>query len=247
MNQTPYEIMTAHRSIRAYKDQPIAEHDLNEILEAAIHAPSSINGQQFSIIVVKDPKKKETLAALCGNQPWIAKAPVFLVFVSDYQRVAAALKEQNLPFENIQSIEATLVGAVDCGIAFSNAMTVAESKGYGIVPIGSVRRDPQAIIDLLDLPEYVYPIVGMCLGVPAEDPALKPRFPEEMMIHRETYRVASQEERAAYDETVRSYMDERTKGQDVRTWSETVGAVYSKVYFPEVLPTLKKQGYTNEK
>lgn len=242
-----FDTIKKHRSIRKYKDRDVKQEDLDKILEAAQLAPSSINGQQWSIIVVKNDETKKQFAELTGGQEWVAKAPVFLVFVADYYRAGIALKKEGKEFKNIQSIEATMVSAVDVGLAFSNAMNVAEQLGYGIVPIGAVRRDPDKVIELLDLPELVYPVVGMCIGVPDEDPMVKPRFPKEAMIHQEKYNRDLDDAVDEYDDIMRKYMDKRTDGEDIRGWSEGIGGTYSVVYFPEVYGTLKKQGFKNDK
>lgn len=242
-----YQLMTNHRSIRKYKEQEIPKTDLDKILNAAIHCPSSVNGQQFSIIVIKDKAKKDKIAELAGGQQWIAQAPVFLVFVADFYRVSQALKERDVVFANGESIENTLVGAVDCGLAFGNAMNMAESMGYGIVPIGAVRREPIELIEMLQLPPYVFPIVGMCIGVPDEMPMLKPRLPMEVMVHEETYHKDNQELIDQYNQIIKEYMTKRTDGQDVRDWGHGVSSVYKKVYYPKVKEALNQQGFTNVK
>lgn len=242
-----YEIMKNHKSKRKYKGQDVDENDMEKILEAARLAPSSINGQQWSVIVVKDEKKKKEFAELTGGQKWIEDAPVFLVFVADYYRTAIALEKENKEFKNIESIEAIMVSSVDVGLAFSNAMNMAESMGYGIVPIGAIRRDPEKVIELLDLPKFVYPVLGMCIGVPDEDPMKKPRFPIKAMVHKEKYNRDQEVLVDEYDETIENYMEERTEGQDVRNWSQGVSGTYSTVYFPKVYDSLKKQGFKNNK
>ena len=242
-----YELISNHVSIRKYKNEGIKEEDLNKILKSTQFAPSSINGQQWSVIVIKNEETKKKIADLAGGQKWIAEAPVFLVFVADYYRTALALKKENKEFKNIESIEATMVASVDVGIAFSNAMNVAESMGYGIVPIGAVRREPMEIIKLLELPKYVYPILGMCIGVPDESPMKKPRLPEEAVIHKEKYNKYLEVLINQYDNTIKEYMNTRTQGEDIRTWSKGISSIYDKVYFPKVYPTLKEQGFTNDK
>lgn len=242
-----YEVISNHTSIRRYKDEDIKEEDLNKILKSTQFAPSSMNGQQWSVIVVKDKETKRKIATLTGGQKWIEEAPVFLVFIADYYRTAIALKKENKEFRNIESIESTMVASVDVGIAFSNAMNVAESMGYGIVPIGAVRREPMEMIKLLDLPKYTYPILGMCIGIPDENPMKKPRFPEEAVIHKERYNKDLDDLVDRYDETIKKYMDIRTQGEDLRTWSQGISAVYDKIYFPKVYPSLKQQGFINDK
>lgn len=236
-----------HRSIRSYTGEDVKEEDLKAIIESAILAPSSINGQQWSIIIVKDEEKKKKLAELCGGQPWIEKSSVFMIFLMDYYKIAKKMEEKGLVFENATSIESIMVGSVDVGIAFSNAMNVAESLGYGTVPIGAVRREPQEIIDMLELPKYVYPVLGMCIGVEEGNQAVKPKLSYEAKVSVDVYNRNTDKFIDEYDEIIREYMKERTNGAQINSWSEGVSNIYSKVYFPKVRGTLKNQGFTNEK
>lgn len=238
-----YETITNHKSIRKYKEMDIPKEDLHKMLNGVLHAPTSMNGQQCSVIVVKDKAKKEKLAELTGGQEWVAKAPVFLVFVADFARVAKAMKKDGVDIEITNSIESTLVGAVDCGIAFSNVMNLAESMGYGIVPIGAIRNYPQEVIDMLKLPKYVYPVVGMCIGVPDEEIDVKPRFSFDTIIHEEEYKEIEDEEIEKYDELIKEYTTKRTNGMDTRNWSKVIKRFYSCVYFPRVAKTMKDQGF----
>lgn len=242
-----YETTKNHKCIRKYKDEDVKKGDLEKILDSARHAPSSINGQQWSVIVVKDNENKKKFAELAGGQEWIEDCPVFLVFVADYNRAAIALEKEGKEFKNIESIEAIMVSSVDIGIAFSNAMNVAESLGYGIVPIGAIRRKPKEVIDILKLPKYVYPILGMCIGVPDENPMIKPIFPKEAMVHNEEYNSDQESLVDEYDKTIEEYMSERTNKEDVRNWSKGISRMYSTIYFPEIYKTLKDQGFKNNK
>lgn len=235
-----------HRSIRNYTGEAVKEEHLDMIIRSAIHAPSSINGQQWSVIIVKDQKKKDEIAELTGGQEWISKSAVFMIFVIDYARIAKEFEKKGVAFENIRSVEAIMVGSVDVGIAFSNAMNAAESLGYGIVPIGAVRRKPKDIIELLELPQYVYPVLGMCIGVESGEQAMKPRLPYEAYVSVDRYEPVSEDILAAYDKEIKEYMIERTGGKDDTSWLDRVTSVYSKVYFPEVYGSLREQGFKNE-
>ncbi|MDP6884673.1 MAG: nitroreductase family protein, partial [Rhodospirillales bacterium] len=76
-----------HRSIRLYKDVPVSEEALDLILEAAQRAPTGSNMQSYSIIVVDDSDRRETLCGLCADQRFIAECGVFLVFCADMSRL----------------------------------------------------------------------------------------------------------------------------------------------------------------
>ena len=242
-----YETILNHKSIRKYKEEDISKEDLHKLLNSVLHAPTSINGQQCSVIVIRDKNKKEQLAELTGGQEWVAKAPVFLIFVMDFARAAKAMERQNVEIKITESVEATLVGAVDCGIAFGSMMNLAEAMGYGIVPIGAIRKEPEKVIEMLNLPKYVYPVVGMCVGIPDEEAEVKPRFEFDTIIHEEEYKPISDEEIDRYDEIIKEYMTEKTNGQDTRNWTEVMNTFYSYIYFKEVKSTLEKQGFENKK
>ncbi len=244
MNSTIESILN-HRSIRSYSDQEINQAHLDLILECAQAAPSSINGQQMSVIVIRDKETKAKISELAGGQAWIKQAPVFLLFVADFYRAKLAADKAGESLVIAGNMEGTLVGSIDVGLAMGNTIAAAESLGLGTVCIGGIRKSPQEMIDLLGLPDYVYPMVGLCVGHIDQDnvPAKKPRFPKEAVLHTETYNTNIQDIINTYDQTIYSYMSERGEGQDPHDWSHFIAHVYKNVYFPEVSTTLKKQKF----
>lgn len=242
-----FDLISRHRSVRKYKDENVNEQDLNKILTAAQYAPSSINGQQWSIIVIKDKEKKKKLAELAGEQEWIAQAPVFLVFAADYNRASIAAAKQNKDLIITQSVESVMVSCVDVGLAMQNSISTAESLGYGTVPIGAMRREPDEVVRLLGLPKYVFPIAGLCIGVPGEEQSQKPRLPQEAVIHYESYNEDLDKHIDAYDATISEYIRKRTGNSMSRTWSEGIMKSYDMVYYPKVYQALKNQGFENNK
>lgn len=237
-----------HRSIRNYLNKPIEDEKLDAILQCAQAAPSSINGQQMSIIVIKDQQTKDQIAELTGGQKWISETPVFLVFVADFYRAKIACDKYDKELVITNNMEGTLVGSIDVGLAMGNTIAAAESLGLGTVCIGAVRRDPAKMIELLNLPEYVYPMVGLCVGYFDTDtaPAKKPRFDKEAVIHTETYNHDLFELVNSYDETIKNYMAERTNGKEVHDWSSHIANFYTQVYFPLVSGTIRDQKFLCE-
>ena len=140
-----------------------------------------------------------------------------------------------------------MVSSVDAGLSMQNVITAAESLGLGIVPIGGIRKSPDEIIDLLQLPEYTYPIVGLSLGYPADNSAIKPRMPRESYRHDEVY---NKEKMSAiigkYDEDLSIHLKHIGREQEI-DWSNQTMSAYQYVYFPKVYPSLRKQGFKNEK
>ncbi len=237
------KLLKNHRSIRSYTDEPVSDEQINEIITAAQAAPSSIHGQQITIIGVKDKEKKAKLAEYAGNQPYIDQAPIFFVFCMDYNRAKIAAELNGVELVITEGVESVIVGSTDAGLAMGNAIAAAQSMGLGIVPIGGVRKDPQAVIDLLELPENVFPVCGLVVGHPAGESAKKPRFPKEVFYHEDAYNHNLKDSIKEYDEFMSDYMSKRTGGQESRNWSQTISGFYKQIYYPNVHPTLMKQGF----
>lgn len=238
-----YNTLTNHRSIRNYIDQPVSDQDLRMIIESAQAAASSINGQQVTVISIQNPKTKSKIAQLSGNQSWIEQAPVFLLFCADFYRAKIAAKLNGEQLVVTDSAESIIVGSTDVGLAMGNAIAAAESLGLGIVPIGGVRRQPFELIELVGLPEYVFPVSGLVVGHPADTSDKKQRLPQAAVWNKETYNTDLQGLIKQYDEEVSVYMGKRTNGKETRNWSQTVSSIYNRIYYPLVRDMLEKQGF----
>lgn len=245
MNETIKTILN-HRSVRSYKPDPIQDNQLDLILQSTQMAPSSINGQQMSIIVIKDQNRKEQLAKLSGNQRFIAEAPVFLVFCSDFYRAHLACEKNGTTLKVTDSLESTLIGSIDVGLAMQNAINAAESLGLGTVPIGSIRNHPEEVSRLLGLPEFVFPMCGLVIGRPNDIPNRKPRLPRKAVIFEEQYDPNIRELIDQYDETMRQYMLDRTKGESDRNWSVNIAQKYGQSSTRDIRPAMAKKGYHNQ-
>ncbi len=236
-----------HRSIRSYLNKEVSEKILDEILLSAQSMPSSINGQQTSVIVVRDTDKKAKISELAGGQPWIAEAPVFLVFVMDFYKTYLAGEKTDNPQVIHESVEGSMVGTFDAGLAMGAAIIAAESMGLGIVPIGGIRNNPEELIKLLDLPQYTYPIAGLVVGYAENNSKKKPRLPLETFKHSDKYnKEVLKPAIDKYDEEMDIYLKEIHRDQEVN-WSNQTSGVYKSVYFPKVYPTMKSQGFKNDK
>jgi FMN reductase [NAD(P)H] len=236
-----------HRSIRSFLDKSIDDEIIDEILKSSQAMPSSINGQQTSVIVIKDKDTKAKIAELAGGQPWIESAPVFLVFVMDFYKTNIGAMKNNLNQIIHESVEGTMVGTFDAGLAMGGAIISAESLGLGIVPIGGVRKNPSEIIKLLGLPEYTYPTAGLAIGYPKDNSRKKPRLPLNTFKHEEKYKVDGLKESIdEYDKNMETYLSEI--GREVEgNWSKHTSGIYQYVYYPEVYPTMKQQKFNNDK
>lgn len=219
MTSETIEIIQNHRSIRKYLDKKIDEEILKELFTSAQSASSSHNVQAYSIVVVKNQDKKEKLSELAGSQAWIKECPVFLVFCADLYRLKIACEIRGEDYA-LDGIENLIVGVADTALAAQNVLVSAESLGLGGVMIGGIRNDSQGFVDLLKLPKYVIPVMGMCLGYPDQDPLKKPRLPQYTVVHEEEYNtdsiVKGLEE---YEKISSDYYKKRTNGEKDKGWT----------------------------
>ncbi|MEA4826400.1 MAG: NADPH-dependent oxidoreductase [Clostridium sp.] len=241
------KVIKNHRSIRNYLDKQVSEEIINILIEVAQSAPSSINGQHTSVIVIRDKEKKAKIAELAGGQPWIGTAPVFFTFVGDFYKAKIAAEKVGKNLIIPESVEGILVMAVDIGLAMQNVITAAESLGLGIVPIGGIRNNPDEMIKILNLPEYTYPIVGLAIGYPADCSEKKPRMPKEAFRHDEIYDKEKLPKLIdEYDDILRDYLKRIGRAEEIN-WSEQTMKFYQYNYFPKVYPTMKMQRFNNDK
>ncbi|WP_078409948.1 NADPH-dependent oxidoreductase [Priestia abyssalis] len=240
--------LTNHRSFRQYLNTPVNKKELDAIIHAAQSGPSWIHGQQVSVIIVKDSARKKRLAELCGHQDHINQAPVFLIFCADFHRAKLASEIEGVSFEVADDADSLLVGAADVGIALANAIAAAESLGLGTVPIGGIRRSPLEVIEFLQLPKYVIPISGLCIGYGGNDPGLNPRLPKEAFYHEETYNENQMDMLQHYNETMAEHRNKTTNGKSDANWTERIAGFYSRSHYnnayPDVPRMLQQQGFT---
>ena len=247
MRNETVDLLQSHRSIRKYTDKPISKELVEEIVTSAQWAPSSHHVQAYSIIVVDDQEKKKILSEVAGSQKYIAECPVFLVFCADFYRLSLTTEMWESDFA-INEVENVLVAAVDTALAAENALIAARSFGLGGVMIGGIRNNPEKVKELLGLPSYTIPIMGMCLGYPAQDPWQKPRTPKTAVVHYNHYQ--SKEEimsgLKAYEEISSDYYKRRTNGKRVEGWTKQMAQYLSKPRRPHLKEFIKNQGFNLE-
>lgn len=190
MNETLYQL-ARRKSVRVYEDKPVCEEHKRLILEAAFQAPTAGNQQLYTIIDVTSQELKDALAVTCDNQPFIAKAPLVLVFCADCKKwYDAYLDGGCAPRE--PGVGDLMLAVTDAAIAAQNAVTAAESLGIGSCYIGDVMENCEEQRRLLSLPRYVFPAVMLVFGWPTRQQQERPkpaRAPMEQMIHENGYRV----------------------------------------------------------
>lgn len=116
--------------------------------------------------------------------------------------------------------------------------------GLGGVYIGSLRNQIERVGKLLNLPEHTFPVVGLCLGYPDQDPPLKPRLPKEMMFFENQYQSLAPQSLADFDQQVADYYQKRS--QIEMNWSKNVVKALAHPVRPAILPYLNQQGFAKK-
>jgi len=240
------DLLLSHRSDRDFTDQDLTPQQLDAIVRAAWLAPTSINSQQISLVVVQDPQHRARIAEIAGGQPWIAKAPVFITVVVDHHKTSRATAAAGSEHQLHSSVEGLASAATDAGIALANLIVAARAQGLGAVPIGGIRRDPGAMVELLGLPARTFPLVGVSIGHVGKQAVQKPRLPLDSFCHMERYDAEIIDTAIpVYDQELLDYWQSIGRA-DGQSWSKNTAQLYSKVYFPHTKAACAAQGFTNE-
>ena len=180
----------ARKSVRAFAERPIPAEDRELILRAAMEAPTAGNQQLYTIIDVTDQERKERLAESCDHQPFIAEAPLVLVFCADCLKWLRAYEEAGCDPRRPGAGD-LMLAVTDTAIAAQNAVTAAWSLGIGSCYIGDIMEQRELQREILGLPEYVFPAVMAVFGYPTEQQLERPkpeRFALEDIVCENTYR-----------------------------------------------------------
>lgn len=213
-----------HRSVRAYRTDPLPEGTVETLVAAAQSAASSSNLQTWSVVAVEDAERRGKLAAWAGGQQHIVDAPLILVFVADLARAARIAAREGTTPEALDYLELGLLASIDAALAAQNAVVAAESLGLSTVYIGALRNRPTELAQELRLPPHAYAVFGLVVGIPDPDrpAAIKPRLEPSVVLHHETYAAADDEaERVtAYNGRMHAFQD--TQGLPRIDWSRQI-------------------------
>ena len=177
------------KSVRVYEDRPVPEDVKRAVLEAAIQAPSAGNMALYTILDITDPEIKQKLSVSCDNQPFIATAPMVLVFCADYRRWYDVFCKYVDPVRKPDMGDLFLAEA-DTLIAAQNAVVAAHSLGLGSCYIGDITENYEYHKQLLNLPKYVVPAAMLCMGYPTAQQlsrAKPPRHAVASLVHENGY------------------------------------------------------------
>ena len=237
------------RSIRKYSNHEVSDELLNRLLTEAARTQTMGNLQLYSVVITRDASKKQQLAPAHFNQPMVTEAPVVLTICADYHRTVRWCEERNAQpgYDNLLSYQNA---ATDALLYTQTLCNLFDEEGLGYCFLGTTVYQPQAIIDILQLPQLVMPVATLTVGWPAEEPPLSDRLPLESFVHVETYKDYTPQD-------IDNYYDDKEQLPEnlefVRiNQKETLAQVFTDIRYTKkdneamsegLLQTLKRQGF----
>ncbi len=226
--------LAARRVHRRFAEKPIEPALLRLLVACALSAPSKSDLQQADVMVVADAAKRAVIFGLLPDMPWLAEAPVFLMFLANGRRLPRIAGMRAKPFPN-DHLDLFFNATVDTALVLATFIRAAEAVGLGACPISLVRNHAVRISELLELPERIVPVAGLAVGWPAEAGRISPRLSLDVTLHTDRYDVDGQDagidaydrRRAAQQPFRRQRDPQRFGAADFYGWSEDKARQYA--------------------
>lgn len=216
------EQLKTRTSVRDFTDEKMTEREIAEITEVINNAPTSVNNQQFSAIIIDDEKIKDFIATNNWNQQHIRDSAVFILFLADRSKFAFAMDEQGITLDRNFIYHEYTRAVIDATIAATQAHDVLVTMGYGVTFVGGVLGFIDKLKEYFKLPDTVFPVVGLSVGHPSK---VNPHKPKMNKVFRNEYSYEkSIEELNKYSEETLEYF--KSIGSK-RSFKEQLAAVVS--------------------
>lgn len=172
LNNPIIETLLNRKSIRAYTDQVPSEQVVETVVRAGQQAPFAY--QMGSLLLSREQ----------ASNPF--RAPLYFIVCVDSHRHEAVMARRG--WEMVQNdLSLLLFGIQDAAYMAQNMVIAAESLGMGSCFLGGIPYQADQIIERYHLPPRVFPLVGLAMGYPAEDPPPRPRYPIEVTLVEDEY------------------------------------------------------------
>jgi hypothetical protein len=212
-----------HRSIREFIEESFNETTYLELMEVARQTATSSGLQASSIIRISDPELQKKIATIC-HQEYIGRIPLLLIFIVDQHRNNSIALAQGIISDGAAGMDSFFQSFTDACLMAQNVVNAAESLDLGTLYIGSIHNEPTELCALLNLPPLTFPVVGVGIGKPNQNPALKPRMPMKLRTFENTYKAPDNilESLSDYDELMQSYYDLRDTNRRLDSFTHQV-------------------------
>ena len=245
-------MMQNRQSVRRFSDQPIPETLLREILAAGINAATGGNLQPYSIIVEKDPTRNERLCDLCGGQRFIADAPVNLIFLTDWHKLAIYSRSKDAPFTCHKSLRHFLIGLEDLVCAAQAIETAAWLNGIGSCYVGTILESIPECVKRYHLPKLVAPVLILSMGYPKALSKKRKKLDYDMVVFKGVYPSLSAETIcAAYDKKYQGMAtnlpgDDQRRREVLTTFLRALRTTYNEEKCQQILKDVEQAGFVSE-
>lgn len=157
------EFIYRRRSVRQFKPEPVEACLIEELLRAAMAAPSAVARDPWRFILLRERCGRETVAGFLPNGKFLAEAPLGVVVCGDI-----AQAHDNALSYMLQ----------DCSAAIENILLAASAIGLGACWLGVHPREDRIrnISSFCQLPSNVIPIAVIALGYPECAPEPRTRY-----------------------------------------------------------------------
>jgi nitroreductase len=187
--------LMSRKSIRAYTDQSPTDEEIQTVLRAGQQAPFA--SQMYSVVYSRHQ----------DTNPF--RAPVYFILCLDAHKFEQIMAKRDWTMKS-NDLYLFLLGLQDTAYMGGNMVTAAESLGMGSCYLGAVPHQATAIAKRFNLPKRVFPLVGLTMGFPAQEPPVRPRYPLGFTAFEDTYPDFSNEQL----EEAMNVMDEGYLAQD---------------------------------
>lgn len=213
----------SHRTIREFTEKKIPDEIFEQLMEVAKRTATANGMQASSIIRITDREIKKKIAKVC-NQEYVARAPELLIFIVDLYRNSQIAKEKDASAKNASDMDNFFSSFTDACLMAQNIVNGAEGLGLGTVYLGSILNDSEKICEILQLPDLTFPVLGLGIGYPNQEPQLKPRMDMNFRVFENQYAIFDNylEELKDYDEEMQTYYDLRDANNKVDSFSNQV-------------------------
>jgi nitroreductase len=156
------------RSVREYTPQAVPDEFVQELLAAAMQAPSAGNQQSWHFILATERRQLDALADVLPFGKALKAAPLGIAVCADLERA----KYRDF-------------WAQDCSAATQNLLLAAHARGLGAVWLGVYPLEERVagVKQALELPAQVVPLCIVALGYPAARPDPPARRYDETRLH----------------------------------------------------------------
>lgn len=183
----------AHSSVRHFTGDDVNRNDEKIIVEAGQRASTSCNMQPYSFISIRNPETRRKIAGISKGAAMAANAPLVLMVCVDQYRLEKVAEKAGVAYYKSEFLDNFMLSVADASLAAQNAALAAESLGYGICYLGSIRAEMNLLRELLSLPQRVFPLFAIAIGVPDKKNSQKPRLPIEGVWFQESYDTSAAE------------------------------------------------------